>query len=276
MKRVTFLTRLTLVAGLFLAGASSAFATVTITGASGGGIISADTASNGLSPAWTTLGPVTITEGASTDFTNGTGVTLILKAPAGFQFNTAVTPNVTFTASKNITSAFATMTDASTITITLTVSGTAVSGDSLTIGSTTGIQVRPTASTPLATGNHIYRPSTGGGTAGIRGITNSADGSTGSSFGALTEAPGTPSATMPSQTQIMSDMTLANNYFTNNWPTPGCATCLSGSHPSTIWTRGNLHRGRDGDVADQPGPGHHQLRHPVGRLHQLDHTLRSH
>jgi hypothetical protein len=150
MKKLTSLARLTLVAGLFLAGSSSAFATVALTGASGGGIISADTAANGLAPAWTTLGPVTITEGASTDFTNGTGVTLILKAPAGFQFNTAVTPNVTFTASKNITSAFATMTDASTITITLTVSGTAVSGDSLTIGSTTGIQVRPTASTPLA------------------------------------------------------------------------------------------------------------------------------
>ncbi len=35
----------------------------------------------------------------------------------------------------------------------------------------------------------------------------------------------------------MSDMTLANNYFTNEWPTPGCSSCLSGSHPSCIWTR---------------------------------------
>ena len=56
MKRLTFLTRLTLIAGLFLATAGSAFATVTITGASGGGNISADTASNAPAPAWTTLG----------------------------------------------------------------------------------------------------------------------------------------------------------------------------------------------------------------------------
>ena len=237
MKTLTTLTRFTLVAGLFLAMAGSAFATVTLTGASGGGNISADTASNAPSPAWTTLGATTITEGASTDFTNGTGVTLVLRAPAGFQFNTAVTPNITYTTAKNITSASVAMTDSSNITVTLTVSTPAVVGDSLTIGSTTGIQVRPKLGVPLTTGNHIYRPSTGGGTAGIRGITNSADGSTGSDFGALTEVPGTPSTTMPSQTQIMSDMTLANNYFTNEWQSPGCSSCLSGSHPSCIWTR---------------------------------------
>jgi rhamnogalacturonyl hydrolase YesR len=236
MKKLTSLTRFTLIAGLFLAAASSAFATVTITNATGGSTISADTASNAPSPAWTTLGAITITEGVTNDFINGTGVSLILKAPAGFQFNTAVTPNVTFTAGKNITSASAVMTDATNLTVTLTVSGTNAT-DSLTIGSTTGIQVRPTASLPFATGKHIYRPSTGGGTAVIKGITNSVDGSDGSNFGTLTEAPGTASATMPSQTQILSDMLLANNYFTNNWPTPGCSSCLSGGHASCIWTR---------------------------------------
>jgi unsaturated rhamnogalacturonyl hydrolase len=243
MNRLTFLTRLILVAGLFLATAGSGFATVTLTGATGGGNISADTASNAPASAWTTLGAITVTEGASTDFTNGTGVTLVLKAPAGFQFNTAVTPSITFTASKNITSAAVAMTDASTMTVTLTVSGTAVAADSLTIGSTTNIQVRPTATVPLATGNHIYRPSTGGGTAGIRGITNSVDGSTGSNFGALTEAPGIPSSVMPSQTRIMSDMKLANKYFTNEWPTAGCSSCLTGSRPTTIWTRATYFEG---------------------------------
>ena len=244
MKKLTFLTRLTLVAGLFLATAGSAFATVTLTGASGGGNISADTASNAPAPAWTTLGAITIAEGASTDFTNGTSVTLILRAPAGFQFNTAVTPNITFTGNKNIQSASVAMTDSSNITVMLTVSGTAVSGDSLTIGSTTGIQVRPTASTPLATGNHIYRPSgTAGGTAGIRGITNSVDGSSGSDFGDLTEAPGTPSTTMPSQAQIMNSMVMANNYFTNEWPNPGCSSCLTGGRPTTIWTRATYFEG---------------------------------
>jgi len=48
---------------------------------------------------------------------------------------------------------------------------------------------------------------------------------------------------MPPQVQIMSDMVLANNHFTNEWPTPGCSSCLSGSHPSSIWTRGTYIEG---------------------------------
>jgi len=231
-----------LVTGLLLAMTGSAFATVILTGATGGNNISADTASNSPAAAWTTLGSITITEGATNDFTKGTAVTLILRVPAGFQFNTAVIPNVTITAGTNITSASATMTDATNITVTLTVAGTNAT-DSLIIGSTTGIQVRPTAYVPLATGKHIYRPSTGGGTAVIKGITNSVDGSDGSNFGTLTEVPGTPSAVLPSQTQIMSDMVLANKHFTNAWPTPGCDTCLYNNHSSDIWTRATYFEG---------------------------------
>ena len=48
---------------------------------------------------------------------------------------------------------------------------------------------------------------------------------------------------IPSQSQILSDMVLANNHFTNEWPTPGCLSCLSGSHPTTIWTRGTYFEG---------------------------------
>ena len=48
---------------------------------------------------------------------------------------------------------------------------------------------------------------------------------------------------MPSQTQILSDMALANRHFTNEWPTPGCASCLSGGHPTSIWTRGTYFEG---------------------------------
>jgi unsaturated rhamnogalacturonyl hydrolase len=51
---------------------------------------------------------------------------------------------------------------------------------------------------------------------------------------------------MPPQSQILSDMVLANNYFTNEWPLPGCANCLSGGHPSCIWTRGTY---IEGDMA---------------------------
>lgn len=48
---------------------------------------------------------------------------------------------------------------------------------------------------------------------------------------------------MPSQAQILSDMTLANKYFTNEWPNPGCTTCLTGGRPTTIWTRATYFEG---------------------------------
>jgi rhamnogalacturonyl hydrolase YesR len=50
-------------------------------------------------------------------------------------------------------------------------------------------------------------------------------------------------AFLPPQSQIMSDMVLANNNFTNHWPVPGCASCLPSSHPSTIWTRATYFEG---------------------------------
>ena len=48
---------------------------------------------------------------------------------------------------------------------------------------------------------------------------------------------------MPPPAEILSDMALANNYFTNEWPVPGCASCLSGNHASCIWTRGTYIEG---------------------------------
>ena len=48
---------------------------------------------------------------------------------------------------------------------------------------------------------------------------------------------------MPPQAQILSDMVLANNHFTNEWPIAGCNNCLSGGHPSSIWTRGTYFEG---------------------------------
>ena len=189
-----------------LMGASKASGAVSVSGATGGSSLSADTAANASSPAWTTLGAITITEGANSDFAAGSNVTLVLNAPAGFQFNTAVIPNVSFTAGKDISSAAVAMTDATTLTLTLTVSNTAAA-DSLTLGSTTGLQVRPSAGSPLASGRHIYRPSTGGGTAIINGITTSADGSSGSNFGNLTEVVGAGTklaiATQPSTTAVV-------------------------------------------------------------------------
>ncbi|MEO6183336.1 MAG: Ig-like domain-containing protein, partial [Verrucomicrobiota bacterium] len=169
------------------------FGTVTITPASGGTNILADTSANAISPAWTTLGPISIDEvspGNKNNFSSGSGVTLILKAPAGFQFNTSVTPNITFTAGQDITAASIAVTDSATVTITLTVSGTG-NVDKLTLGSTTGLQVRPNSGSPLATAGQIYRPTTGG-SAVIAGITTTSNtnGTGGSNFGSLSEVVG--------------------------------------------------------------------------------------
>lgn len=48
---------------------------------------------------------------------------------------------------------------------------------------------------------------------------------------------------MPPQARILADMGLANNYFTNKWPVPGCSNCLPGSRPSSIWTRATYMEG---------------------------------
>jgi hypothetical protein len=163
-------------------------ASVVNTGAGNGAAIPADTAATGSSAAWTTLGAIGIAEGVKTDFHVGTGLTLVLKIPAGFELNTASPPSISVVAGSDITAASIAVTDRQTLTITLTVSGTGTR-DTLSIGAT-GLQVRPAQTAPLASGKHIYRPTSGGGTATITGITNSADGSDGSDFGDLTETPG--------------------------------------------------------------------------------------
>jgi hypothetical protein len=182
-----------LVTAFLLVGGNSASAAVTVTGASGGASLSADTAANAASPAWTSLSAITITEGDSGDFAADTNVTLVLKAPAGFEFNTAAPPDIAPAADNDIASAEIVLTDASTITITLVVSNNTLL-DTLTIGGAAAIQARPTLGTPLVAGKHIYRPDTGGGTAAIAGATTSADGSSGSNFGDLTEVAGAAAA----------------------------------------------------------------------------------
>ena len=111
-----------------------ASAAVTVTGASGGAAISADTAAIGGSGSWTLLGGITIAEGNTADLSVGTNVTLVLKAPVGFELNTNSVPSVSFSSGGDITSASVLVTDAGTITITLTVAST-TNSDTLVIGS---------------------------------------------------------------------------------------------------------------------------------------------
>ncbi len=124
-----------LVAGLFPL-ANVALAAVTVTAATGGGAISADTRSPSATPpgsgAWTSLTGPTIAEGVDGDLVNGT---IVLTLPAGFEYNTAVgsvTPSGTgCTAS------------ARTYTAT-TVSTTIATSTNLCTFTYSGLQVRPT------------------------------------------------------------------------------------------------------------------------------------
>ncbi len=66
-------------------------------------------------------------------------------------------------------------------------------------------------------------------------------------LGGLLLAPNkTMAGFMPPQAQILSNMVLANSYFTNQWPNPGCYSCLSGGHGTVIWTRATY---IEGDLA---------------------------
>lgn len=126
-------------------------AVVTVTPASNGGCL------NTSPGAYISIGNILITENSNNDLAVQTGATLILSAPAGFQFNAGV-GSVSYIAGRNITAASITVT-ATTITVTFSVNNTNRS-DQLTIS---GIQARATA--PGVSGN-ILRT---GGTASISG-----------------------------------------------------------------------------------------------------------
>ncbi len=172
----------TKIAALIVTGcllASPKLLAATIGAANGGTGISADKAANAVSPAWTSLGTMTIQEtgGNKGELVSGT---IILSAPSGFEFNSAQKPGITFNANKDLTGASVAITS-NTLTITLV--GTATANvDMVTVGGTgtNALQVRPLLGTPLATGN-ITRT---GGTLSLSGVTGT------TSFGALAEVVG--------------------------------------------------------------------------------------
>ncbi len=157
------------------------FAAASVTPATGGSAISADTTGG----AYTTLtGPI-ITEGATADI--GTG-TIILNAPPGFIFNatsnvTAVRTDVVGTGcdvSKRllINGGVVQTVQPTAITITITITRSTSGGCRNNIR-WAGIQVRPTAGTPLVSGNITLS-----GTAVINGVTETTN------LGTLTEVAG--------------------------------------------------------------------------------------
>ena len=175
-RRIALLTLVSML-GSFVAPAA-VYAAASITAATGGSAIGNSTAGG----AFTSLtGPI-ITESAIGEVGAGT---IILTAPTGFEFNTAGTVTLTVTAGTCGTgnpvqltggmSSEAVTPTASSITMTVTAasSGDADCASTLTY---TGLEVRPTASSPLATGNLTVS-----GTATITGVSGTTN------FGTLTE-----------------------------------------------------------------------------------------
>src|SRR5262245_12358287 len=163
--RTLFAVQLSLTLGLLALHAPQMWADVVITSPTGGNNVSADKALNSTNgAAFTALGSIVITEGLATDFAPGNNQTLVLTVPDGWQFNPGV-GTVTFTASRNITSASLSVT-ASTLTVTFSVGGTDKL-DVLTIG---GVQVQALDGANVPGAEYLRRRFENAGTALIAGI----------------------------------------------------------------------------------------------------------
>ena len=186
-----------LVAGV---GAAPAFAATTVTPASGG---TAFTAANaGPSATYTNLGAIVVDEANAGEISLGR---FSVMAPAGFEFRTSstVTVNLTgpSTSNRPSISASASCSGASrsginvtpgTTALTFYVCDTSNSGSVVTIGLNSGssgrLGARPTASTPVASGNMYLDGASGAVT--VSGVTR---GVGGTNFGTLTQNPGSAS-----------------------------------------------------------------------------------
>ena len=162
-----------------------------VAAATGGTGISADNATNGATPGFTTLGNIVYLEQANGDLPVQTSTTLILTAPAGWRFNPGVgSASATKSGGGGAEVAINSISvTSSNLTLNITVSGTGQI-NTLTIS---GLQVQATEGGNVPASANIYRATgSAGGTATVTGIytTSNADGSGGSSFAALSQAVG--------------------------------------------------------------------------------------
>src|SRR5205823_456626 len=203
-------------------------AAVSITAATGGSAISADNTGG----TWTTLtGPV-LDESAGKEI--GTG-TIVLNAPSGFVFDTAstVTATVTRTAGAGTALTLSSSTATPTAsTITFTVSAQDSTGATFSRITFSNIRVRPSAGTPLASGNITKT-----GTSAYTGSSTN--------YGTLTEVAGAANAAhstvSPATASIPADgsstqviTVQARDQNNNNLTTGGATVLMSKSGGGTL------------------------------------------
>jgi hypothetical protein len=227
-----------------LAPSALAAVGVTVTPASNGSSI-ADT-TGGPSGSYTTLGDIVISESNAGEIGLGT---LVVKLPAGFEWRTSATVNVAqsdttgsnhrILLSSNPSSCTSTSTSVNVTptTSTITVRVCQVSGDDgkLTFASP---RVRPSAQTPLASGN-IYLDSSSSST--VVGVTQ---GPTGTNFGSLAMVP-----TAATNLQVAG---LPNPYATNSKASP-TVTAVDAAGNTATGYRGTIHFTSTDSAAVLPG-----------------------
>src|SRR6266481_381460 len=189
------LLRFGLMIGAFCVGSCPVLGDVLITEPVGGNDVSADKSLNSTNgAAFTSLGNIVLTEGATTDFAVGNNKTFILTLPSGWQFKSGV-GSVSFSGSRDITAASISV-GTDSLTVTFSVSGTS-KFDTLTIS---GLKVQALdGSLDWMNTGYILNLSANPGTAVIAGV-----GQDLTTFGLLNTVPGTPRAlvinTQPSPT----------------------------------------------------------------------------
>lgn len=153
----------------------NANAAITVTAGSGGTNICANQAQTGITPAFTTLGNIVISETINTDITLGVHA-LVINAPAGWRFNTGAAPTLTFTAARNIVFVNNGGFTATALTVNIVTSGTTLL-DAVTIA---GLQVQATT-TGSGAGNITA--------SAAPGMTGIVTGAGGTNFGTLSLTP---------------------------------------------------------------------------------------
>ncbi|WP_018613587.1 beta strand repeat-containing protein, partial [Segetibacter koreensis] len=217
---------------------------VTITAATGGSSISADNAGG---TSYTTLtGPI-MAEAAKGDIGLGT---IILNAPSGFEFDLGgtsptvlVTGDATSTKNINNTSTGSTIPvtrTASTLTIAISVKSNGGNANTLTWQN---IRVRPTAGTPLASGNITKSSSSTSSYATIPNVTTPSYGTLAEVVGALDHFNiGTISGTKTSGTAFNIDLTAKDkfdNTVTSFTGTAGISSTVGTIAPTTSGSFGS-------------------------------------